>query len=306
MGRLIAMGDIHGCAQTLKAMIDRLALAPGETLLVTGDFSAKGIDSNGVHQQLVDLRQRDVNLILLVGNHELMLLALQRFIGAEFELPYIPNEMLAEAEMAFLIRGNGGWATLKSYGFDRVDERCMWAFEGDDPGEHFSRVSKTLKRVDWTLPKEHLELLSTCRTHHIERNCLFVHAGLHPQFLQAGTAEAAIEAQLRDSAMELCWGREWLGIRPAFPELLVHGHTPLSCLFSYVENTEAWKDDELVFKSVVSAGALNLDSGAFLDSGHLTAVEIPETGDSTQLNFIRVPRLDPVQKDELWYVNFTS
>ena len=110
MGRLVAIGDIHGCSSTLEAMLDRLALVSGETLLLTGDLSAKGPDSRGVHEHLLDLERRGVELVLLVGNHDLMLLALQRFLGAALDLSHLPPEMLFEAEMSFFIRGNGGWA----------------------------------------------------------------------------------------------------------------------------------------------------------------------------------------------------
>ena len=306
MGRLVAVGDVHGCSRTLQELLQRLALAAGDTLLTIGDLSAKGIDSYGVHEQLLELDEHGIQLILLAGNHELMLLAMQRFLGVDLDLPQIPDDMLREAEITFLIRGNGGWATLKSYQFDRVDDRDLWAFAGDDPRLHFHRVSEELKNLDWVLPAAHRQLLSKCRTHHLERNCLFVHAGLHPDHLQCRTALEAAEAQLGAGGIDMCWNRDWLGTQPAFPELLVHGHTPLSCLFSHVSDTEPWKDDSLVFKSVIHDGALNLDSGAFLDSGHLTAVEIPEDGDRQKMRFIRVPRVDPVEKDSLWYVNFTS
>ena len=306
MGRLVAIGDIHGCSLTLEAMLDRLELVSGETLLVTGDLSGKGPDSQGVHHQLVDLERRGVELILLIGNHDLMLLAVQRFLGAAVDLSHLPKEMLFEAEMSFFIRGNGGWATLRSYGFDRVDERSMWAFDGEDARQHFSRVAESLTQTDWFLPPEHLDLLSKCQTHHIDRNCLFVHAGLELQFLQFDSAESAVGEQIRSNAAALAWSRDWLGAKPAFPELLVHGHTPLSCLFSYVDCTKPWQDDRLTFKAVVHEGALNLDSGAFLESGHLTAVEIPHDGNPSEMTFLRVPRVDPIQKDPLWYVNFTS
>lgn len=306
MVRLVAVGDVHGCSQTLTALLERIALEPGDTLLTIGDLSAKGIDSCGVHQQLIELQRRGVELIPLVGNHELMLLAMQRFLGVELDLPQIPDAMLQHGEVEFFIRANGAWATLKSYGFDRIDERLLWAFGADHPRRHFENVAHQIRQQDWVLPQSHLDLLAQCKTHHLARNCLFVHAGIHPDFLTHSRAAEAVRAQLNAGGRDLCWNREWLGMTPNFPELIVHGHTPLSCLFSRLEDTGPWKDDSLVFKSVIHAGALNLDSGVFLDAGHLTAVEVPEDGDWQSLRFIRVPRLDPVEKDNLWYVNLTS
>ena len=303
MGRLVAVGDIHGCAQTLKELLNRLLLKPSDTLLATGDLSSRGPDSKGVHQQLIDLENSGVRLILLIGNHEVMLLAMQRIIGANVDLTHLPDEMFHEAEIEFLLRSNATWATLKSYGFDGVEAREFWAFQGDDPREHFKKVAAQLSGLNWQLPQHHLDLLCRCKTHHIERNCLFVHAGLHPTFLQRSDLESAIQGQLEERAKELCWNRDWLGQRPGFPELVIHGHTPLCYLFSRLSNTDPWKDHELLFKSVIHEGALNIDSGVFLDSGHLTAVEIPEDGDPEGIQFVRVPRIDPVEKDRLWYVS---
>ena len=114
----------------------------------------------------------------------------------------------------------------------------------------------------------------------------------------------AVESQIEEDASDLCWNRDWLGQTPGFPELIVHGHTPLCYLYSFISDTSPWRDGDLVFKSVVHNGALNLDSGVFLEAGHLTAVEIPENGCPSDFRFIRVPRMDPVCKDRLWHLNY--
>ena len=81
MNRFVAVGDIHGCSRTLSKLLEILDLGPGDTLLSTGDLSSKGEDSKGVHGQLLALEARGVQLIVLLGNHELMLLAMQRIDG---------------------------------------------------------------------------------------------------------------------------------------------------------------------------------------------------------------------------------
>lgn len=303
MSRLVAVGDIHGCADTFRSLLERASLGRGDTLVTIGDLSSKGIDSYSVHQQLLDLESTGVEVVPLLGNHELMLLAMQRFIGAPVSLEQLPASFLEDAEVEFLIRQNGTWATLKSYGLDGIDRQDLWAFQGTHPREHFCAVSEKVADMPWQLPAAHLDLLSRCRTHYLARNCLFVHAGLNPKFLLSANAGHAVQSQLDDCPRDLCWNRDWLGMTPEFPELLIHGHTPLSYLYARLPTTDPWKDNELVFKSVVYDGALNLDSGAFLESGHLTAVEIPEDGNPQSLDFIRIPRRDPVEKDRLWYVN---
>ncbi len=304
MSRFVAVGDIHGCSQTLARLLEILDLCPGDTLLSTGDLSSKGEDSKGVHTHLLSLKSRGVRLIVLLGNHELMLLAMQRMVGANVDLTAFPESMFRGAEASFLIRSNETWATLKSYGLEKAEDPEFWAFRGDDPERHIKKVSQRLNSVEWVLPQAHLDLLCQCRTHHIERNCLFVHSGLQPAHIRIRDVHRAVSAQLQEDAAELCWNRDWLGIRPGFPELIVHGHTPLCYLYTRIPDTSPWQDVNLVFKSVVHNGALNLDSGAFLEAGHLTAVEIPENGCPSEFRFIRVPRIDPVCKDRLWHLDY--
>lgn len=304
MSRFVAVGDIHGCSQTLAKLLEILELGPADTLLSTGDLSSKGEDSRGVHRQLVELQQRGVNLILLLGNHELMLLAIQRLVGAHVDLERFPAALFRDAAVSFLVRDNETWATLKSYGLEGADDPELWAFRYGNAPQHFEKVAKRLQQVDWKLPQDHLDLLSQCKTHHIERNCLFVHSGLSAANIRYDHVHRAISAQLADDPRALCWTRDWLGQSPGFPELVVHGHTPLCYLHSFVPDTSPWRDEDLVFKSVIHNGALNLDSGVFLEAGHLTAVEIPEHGRHSDFRFIRIPRLDPVCKDRLWHLNF--
>ena len=304
MSRFVAVGDIHGCSQTLAKLLELLDLRPGDTLLSTGDLSSKGNDSQGVHEQLLALEQRGVNLIVLLGNHEIMLLAMQRLVGANVDLTAFPDSIFRGADVSFLMRSNETWATLKSYGLEGAEDPGFWAFRFDDPGRHFEKVSQRLNRVDWKLPQPHLDLLCRCRTYHIERNCLFVHSGIQPAYIRMPDAHRAVHAQLENNARDLCWNRDWLGQTPGFPELMVHGHTPLCYLYSWISDTSPWRDDDLVFKSVVHNGSLNLDSGVFLESGHLTAVDIPENGCPSEFRFIRIPRIDPVSKDRLWHINY--
>jgi serine/threonine protein phosphatase 1 len=304
MSRFVAVGDIHGCSQTLAKLLEILDLGTDDTFLCTGDLSSKGEDSQGVHSQLLSLEQRGVNLILLLGNHELMLLAMQRLVGANVNFTAFPESLFRGADVSFLVRDNETWATLKSYGLESADEPEFWAFRYDNPQRHFENVSQRLKSVDWKLPQPHLDLLCRCKTHHVERNCFFVHSGIRLAHIQADNVHRGVDMQLEEDARELCWNRDWLGHTPGFPELLVHGHTPLCYLHSFISDTSPWRDDDLVFKSVVHNGALNLDSGVFLEAGHLTAVEIPENGCPSEFHFIRIPRLDPVCKDRLWHLNY--
>ncbi len=72
-GRLIAIGDIHGCHLEFGEMIDRLALEPGDRVILLGDLINRGPDSCRV----LDLA-RQIGARSLLGNHELRLLKYRR------------------------------------------------------------------------------------------------------------------------------------------------------------------------------------------------------------------------------------
>ena len=68
-GRIIAVGDIHGCFQEFEDLLERLSLQKGDQLVLLGDLVNRGPDSNKV----IDLARQHGALSLL-GNHELRLL----------------------------------------------------------------------------------------------------------------------------------------------------------------------------------------------------------------------------------------
>src|SRR5687768_12897056 len=96
--RTIAIGDIHGCAEALRAVVAAIDPQPTDTLVSLGDYIDRGPDSRGVIEQMLALEKR-CRVVPLLGNHELMLLdALQN--------PYSVGPW----------RDCGGDATLASYG----------------------------------------------------------------------------------------------------------------------------------------------------------------------------------------------
>ncbi len=70
---LIAIGDIHGCARTLEALIEKLAPTPEDHLVFVGDYVDRGPDVRGVIDRLLALAEQ-VPCTFLRGNHEAMML----------------------------------------------------------------------------------------------------------------------------------------------------------------------------------------------------------------------------------------
>ena len=67
-----AIGDVHGCHQTLQALVGRLALVPGrDRLWLVGDVVNRG---SGSLATLAWLHQMRAHLTLVLGNHDLQLL----------------------------------------------------------------------------------------------------------------------------------------------------------------------------------------------------------------------------------------
>lgn len=99
-GRVIAIGDIHGCASALDALLDSIEITPADTIVTLGDYIDRGPDSSAVIERLVDLIST-CKLVPLLGNHELMMLEVVRE-------SYDPSFWLS----------CGGDATVASYGGD--------------------------------------------------------------------------------------------------------------------------------------------------------------------------------------------
>jgi len=99
-GRILAIGDIHGCTTALDLLLQGVALQPDDTLVTLGDYVDRGPDTRRVLDRLIALK-RTHRLVALRGNHELMM------IDARFD---------AGAASDWL--SVGGNTTLTSYGAD--------------------------------------------------------------------------------------------------------------------------------------------------------------------------------------------
>ena len=73
-GRIIAIGDVHGCSAALAALVRASDPTALDTLVFLGDYIDRGPDSRGVLVQVIALAER-CTLVPLLGNHEEMLLA---------------------------------------------------------------------------------------------------------------------------------------------------------------------------------------------------------------------------------------
>ena len=98
-GRLIAIGDVHGCAHALDAVLDAIEPAADDRLVFLGDLVDQGKETKEVLDRILELQQR-TRVVLIQGNHEEMMFAARE---NEKALRYWEN--------------CGGVATLNSYRF---------------------------------------------------------------------------------------------------------------------------------------------------------------------------------------------
>lgn len=69
------IADVHGCPQTLKALVqNQIELKPNDTLYLLGDYIDRGPDSKGVLDLLLGWIHAGYKVTALLGNHEDMLL----------------------------------------------------------------------------------------------------------------------------------------------------------------------------------------------------------------------------------------
>ncbi|PHS10294.1 MAG: serine/threonine protein phosphatase [Blastopirellula sp.] len=122
VSRHLAIGDIHGCIDSLVSLVDYVAIRPEDTIVTLGDYIDRGPDTCAVLDYLIHL-DKTHKLVSLRGNHEIMLL------DAREKKSCFRDWM-----------GCGGEATLRSYS----------PFEGDAgkftdvPDSHFDFLENKL------------------------------------------------------------------------------------------------------------------------------------------------------------------
>jgi serine/threonine protein phosphatase 1 len=72
-GRLLAIGDIHGCHIAFESLLERLEVTPSDTVVQLGDVIDRGPGTKQVIDRMIELQQR-CRLVFLLGNHEEMFL----------------------------------------------------------------------------------------------------------------------------------------------------------------------------------------------------------------------------------------
>lgn len=81
-GRLIAIGDVHGCVHALDVLLAEIQPTADDHLVFLGDLIDQGRDSREVIDRLIELRGR-CRVTVIEGNHEEMMLAARHNLAAQ-------------------------------------------------------------------------------------------------------------------------------------------------------------------------------------------------------------------------------
>jgi serine/threonine protein phosphatase 1 len=105
-GRLLAIGDVHGCYEPLRELVEeRIRLDTSDRLVMLGDYLDRGPRIREVVEYIMNLKVKGFDIIPLIGNHEAMLLE------SDIDTGHLSNWIL-----------NGGDSTLYSFGIDSVKQ----------------------------------------------------------------------------------------------------------------------------------------------------------------------------------------
>ncbi len=192
--RIYAIGDIHGCADLLEILMDKITkndqhLEPIEfkKLVFLGDYIDRGPASQKVIDILLYDLPKDYETIFLKGNHELMMI-----------------EALEDCRAADYWLRNGGLETISSY------RSAHSSTNGQASSEELMHLFKA------KLPKEHLAFLKTLQLSFQLGDYFFVHAGVNP--------ERSLDEQVEQ---DMLWIRDrFLFSEKDFGKVIIHGHTP--------------------------------------------------------------------------------
>jgi serine/threonine protein phosphatase 1 len=192
--RLYAVGDIHGRLDLLNNLLSRIAddlrarpvAAGAATIVFLGDLIDRGPDSAGVIERISTLRDVPARALLLLGNHEEILLRV----------------LDGEPGLAYDWLGFGGDACVESYGLSAAAMTAMSE----------ARIAEALRAA---MPPAHVAFLKEGGDTIRFGDYLLVHAGIRPG--------VAIEDQ---QPHDLRWIRQpFLSDEHNHGCLVIHGHT---------------------------------------------------------------------------------
>ena len=149
--KTFVVGDIHGRRAQLAALLQALPRdEASDTLVFLGDLIDRGPDAPGVVSDIMELQSANPERVLtLRGNHEQMML-----------------DFIDEDSRLWLSPVTGGDQTFQQYTLSHLRVETEEDFES------------ARRRIEESVPAEHLEFFRQTPLYHEDEYALYVHAGL--------------------------------------------------------------------------------------------------------------------------------
>ena len=225
-----AIGDIHGRADLLARMFERLEAEPRTSekppiVIFLGDYIDRGPDSAEVIELLLYKRPEGFEHYYLKGNHE------------EALLSFIADPAAGRAWL-----GHGGLQTLGSYGVAPLPSA----------GASQKDIAKAAALFREKLPDSHLAFFNRLERYVTHGDYAFVHAGVDPA--------RKLEAQ---TDQDLFWiRRKFLESDRQASHVIVHGHTPAKA--PYRDKRRVGLDTGAYFSGVLTAARFEGEEVSFI------------------------------------------
>lgn len=185
--RTFAIGDVHGRADLLEALLAKIAISdsPNARIVFLGDIIDRGPESRRAMDLVAETLNSSKNSRLILGNHE------------EFLLRFINQIGDAEKLLWAWMRG-GGLPTLESYGIS-----------------HGTSIQQAREKFLREHPL-HVEIIRSAVSFIETKQFHLVHAGVDP----------SVPLPHQDARKTRWIREEFLDYPESLSKIIVHGHTP--------------------------------------------------------------------------------
>lgn len=193
--RIISIGDVHGCFDSLTFLIDNLKLTKKDLVIFVGDYVDRGPDAPSTIEYLLDLNEKH-SCVFMRGNHDSMMLSWLGFGGMYGRY--------------WLDECNGGQTTLRQYKVSKIETK--YAARNISPNDVRALVREKI-------PAAHVEFLQKGLMFFEMDHAFYSHAGFESNFY------TPYDSQTEEA---YTWTREGFigrGHTKALKKIVVHGHT---------------------------------------------------------------------------------
>ncbi|HPJ89718.1 MAG TPA: metallophosphoesterase [Thermotogota bacterium] len=292
MVMICAIGDIHGCYDPLKALINWIEeniidhCRELEYIFI-GDYIDRGPSSREVLDFLIDFNAKKT---LLMGNHEDMLM-----------MYHYGSEIYTISGNFWLTENNGGLKTVKALDPSTELDRLVL----EETKGYTSSKKHIRNNGEFRLEKKYENFFNslsyacerTVKTLYGEKRLIFSHSMPNktvplqeimscPSFEAYHQIRRTYNLGIKETNL---WNREFL-TRPFEDSIIIHGHTPTFYAEHFMEdilenekqlsyNTTAIEEGSILFTEETSSGKtlqMDIDTGAVYGR-RLSAVFFPET-----------------------------